>query len=792
MEHLTREMDTRSFALQLVEAVPEPLVVADGKGEVVFLNGPCREVFGYRSRDLRGRPLETLLPGLGNGAVPDPDAGTVTLDARRSDGGSFPAEVAFAPALWEGEELLVAIIRDLSEQERTERELRHTRDALAEAQRLARLGSWEWDIPDNRMTWSDELFRIYGLEPGAVIPSNGALLDRVHPDDRDSVDARNRKAVADGQPFEDVKRCMRADGSEFLMRTVGEVVTGDDGKLLRMLGVCEDVTVAQEAERAKAELTALFESIDDAIYAATPEGVITSWNPGAERLFGYSAEEAIGRTVDMLIPDDFLIDDDERAVQLAGGGAVSQHETRRVRKDGSVIDVSLGLSPLLGPDDEVVAITRIGRDITERKRVEAQLKRLADRDPLTGLLNRRRFAEELGSRVAHARRYSTRGAVLMLDLDNFKYVNDAFGHGAGDELLRSTGRLLHSRLRESDVLARLGGDEFAVILPEADEFAANEVVSSLLNSLREHVVPLDGRPLRITASIGIAFYDSEAANGEEVLAEADGAMYAAKDGGRDRARTAAAAAESGATETRLGWEHRIHRALEEGQFVLYCQPIIGLRSGEICQHELLLRMQDGDELITPGAFLGVAERLGMVGKIDRWVVGEALRLLTDHPSLRLEVNLSAHSLDDHGLLELIQSGVSQREIDPGRLIFEITETAAIGRMDVARKLAQSLAELGCEFALDDFGAGFGSFYYLKHLPARYLKIDGDFVRAPRSRADELVIDAIVGVAQGLGKETIAEFVEDEATLEMVREAGVDYAQGFHISEPFPVQQLGRA
>ena len=191
-----------------------------------------------------------------------------------------------------------------SDRQRTADELRRTSDMLAEAQRLARLGSWEWDIPGNVVTWSDELFRIYGLAPGAIVPSYESFLERVHPDDREAVDARNHKAFADHQPFEDIKRCVRPDGTEFLMRTQGEVIIDDDGQPIRMLGVCEDVTAEKEAERATAELAAIVESSEDAIVARFPDGRIRSWNAGAERIYGYSAVEVVGQPVAPLIPDD--------------------------------------------------------------------------------------------------------------------------------------------------------------------------------------------------------------------------------------------------------------------------------------------------------------------------------------------------------------------------------------------------------------------------------------------------------------------------------------------------------
>jgi diguanylate cyclase (GGDEF)-like protein/PAS domain S-box-containing protein len=567
-------------------------------------------------------------------------------------------------------------------------------------------------------------------------------------------------------------------------RDGGRLIDGPD-----VIAEPEAQTAEKTAEEALARLASIVQSSDDAIVAFAPDGIATSWNPGAEAVYGYAADEMVGSSAEQLIPANRMDEHRRNFDRVVAGEHIEHFESERVRNDGRVIDVSLTMSPIHDTDGRLIGVSTIARDVTERKRFETQLQRLANHDPLTDLYNRRRLEEELAAKVAHAKRYGTGGALLILDLDNFKYVNDVFGHGAGDQLLRDVASLLRMRLRETDVVARLGGDEFAVLLPDADVARARKVASDVLEEVRGRTLVAGAAPLRTTASIGVVVYDRHTASAGELLADADRAMYEAKDAGRDRAVLQSESTTRARRDGRASWEHRIRQALHHDLFALHCQPILDVRRNEISQWELLLRMRGPEGDTPPGAFLGVAERLGLIHSIDRWVITEAVRLLAEHPDVTLEINISACSVDDERLLDMIRSELENASVNPTRLIFEITETAAIANMDQARHLSQSLTRLGCRFALDDFGTGFGSFYYLKHMPADYLKIDGDFIRSPRSRADELVVESIVRIAQGLGKRTIAEFVEDPEALTSVREQGVDFAQGYFVGRPGPVTLL---
>ncbi len=449
--------------------------------------------------------------------------------------------------------------------------------------------------------------------------------------------------------------------------------------------------------------------------------------------------------------------------------------------------------------DELGALlTRLSERIAryvERDRFEDQLQHLADHDPLTDLFNHRRFRVELTRELASARRYGTGGVVLALDIDNLKHVNDTLGHDAGNELISQVAALIRERLRETDLIGRIGGDEFAAILPHADAGRARQIADELLGAIRKQIVVSTARgSAHTTASIGIACFEhgDDQVSGEELLIEADMAMYDAKAAGRDRAHRY----DPGSSrQLRRGGAEQIRAALAGDRFTLHAQPIVALEDAGRTRHELLVRMIGPDgELIAPALFMSIAERLDLVQELDRWVLRRALGLLVDSGRSGrddcFDVNLSARSVNDPDLPTFIKREIANAGVDPARLVFEVTETAAISDIDRARRFARALAELGCGLALDDFGTGYASFYNLKHLPFDELKIDGEFVEnLATSPVNQLVVRSMAQIAGGLGKHTVAECVGDDETIELLRGYGVDFVQGFHIGRPRPAEEL---
>ena len=443
----------------------------------------------------------------------------------------------------------------------------------------------------------------------------------------------------------------------------------------------------------------------------------------------------------------------------------------------------------LDPEDREVVLAALAK----AEKTEAELRYIADHDSLTGLLDRRRFRAELDQYVSFSARYGGQGAVMIIDIDGLKAVNDALGHHAGDTLIRQIAEIMRERVRTTDIVARLSGDEFAVLMPQTDTAGALQLGEDLRAQVAETAAP-EPDAANATISVGITMFGGERAVGSEaVLVAADQAMYRAKEEGRNQIALFQVPGERrrhrGQTTTA-----RIRDALTHDRLSLHTQPIRSLASGGIERYELLLRMTGEDgELLPAASFIEVAERSGMVQELDRWVVARALELLAEREQegdpVSLHVNLSGVSLTDVSVIEFIERRLDEGQADPSRCTFEITETARVNDYEAAAGFADRLTEFGCQVAIDDYGAGFGSFHYLKQIPFDLIKIDGAFVRdMPRNDADQLTVQAIVQIARGLGKTTIAEYVQDDATTQMLREYGVDMAQGFHLGRPVAISE----
>ena len=511
---------------------------------------------------------------------------------------------------------------------------------------------------------------------------------------------------------------------------------------------------------------------------------------------GYTQARLLNTTLRAIThPEDVGLDKQGMRALLAGEAPNSQCEKRYLHAWGHYVWVQETTSIVR---DKVglpqYCITQV-QDISERKELARRLEHVVDHDFLTGLFNRRFFEQALAREAERIKRYGGTGAVLMVDLDHFKEINDTFGHRAGDDVLTGVASLLRQRLRSTDIVARVGGDEFAVLLTQTDPHHVQLVADELVKALARETALLSDHSVRITASVGVAMIDGH--TDIEVLACADLAMYEAKQTGRDRFEMHRPQAHRrGRGAGRPSAVEHLRDVVAGARLILFCQPISNLNSPITDQYELLLRVPDeeGGEPLPPSAFLSRAERSGMIQAIDGWVVMQAISLIEKQAGegrrVVLHVNLSGKSIGDPDLVRSIEKALAHSGIAPDQLVLELTETAAIPHFEDARTCAARLRAIGCRFALDDFGAGFGSFYYLKSFPFDFLKIDGDFIRGLETEPmNQLVVSAIVSIARGVGMKTVAEYVTDPRTERLLRDFGVDHAQGFHIGIPRPVSEV---
>ena len=567
------------------------------------------------------------------------------------------------------------------------------------------------------------------------------------------------------------------------------------GEMLANALIRREAEEALFREKERAQVT--LESIGDGVIRTDRAGRIDYVNPVAERLTGWKFTEASGREVREVYhvysestrrprrdPIEICVAE-RRTIVLPG--LFTLHS-----RSGEEFTIRDCVAPILDREGELDGTVLVFRDLTKIRGLERQMAYLASHDPLTGLINRQEFEIYLEAALESARERKSRHVLLYLDLHQFKLINDCFGHVAGDELLRQIASLLRSEVSSGDVVARLGGDQFAVLLENRSSAQARVFASDFQQRLRKFSFSWGGQLFDIEGSIGLAPISPSSDSVVQILKAAESACFVARNNGRHRVHVAEPNdATMNERSGRLRWVHRIRRALAEDRFCLYHQKIIPiLGDGEPALHEILVRwVSDRGEHITPDKFIPVAETYELGPLLDRWVIRQALKILSrgsDSPLATdpVSINLSGQSLNDERMRDFIREHLDISGVSPERIFFEITETAAVANLNRALAFMKEIKDIGCRFILDDFGSGLCSFAYLKNLPVDLLKIDGEFVRSmeqdPIRRA---MLESINQIGQVMGLATIAEWVENQETFETLKELGVDYVQGYLLHRP---------
>ncbi len=694
--------------------------------------------------------------------------------------------------------------RMLRRSEGAERALKLSEERFQLAVSGSNDGLWDWSIATDHWYFSPRFKQLLGYEPDDAEGAQATLLSRLHLSESETFRHALQAHIDTGIALDVELRLMIKAGEYRWFRVRGQSVRDAVGRPIRMAGALTDVTdrkiAAAElfAEKERAQVT--LASIADGVITTDTEGWVTYLNPVAESLTGWVSHNAYGLPVQALFR---LVDEANRKpvpspIELVLREERSTDSNTQMllqRNDGVEIPIVQSAAPIRDRAGQVVGVVLVLHDVSRERQYAAKLSYQASHDSLTGLINRSEFERRLGLALQSAAQHNQQHAVLYLDLDQFKVVNDTCGHAAGDQLMRQVSGLLQQALRDDDTLARLGGDEFGVLLENCPADVAVRIADKLRQTLADFHFAWAHLSFNIGVSIGLVNVTDGLFTLAEVLRAADTACYMAKEKGRNRVQVYHADdSELTLRQGEMEWVGRLQRALDDNRFVLYSQDIqpINRRGAQGVHCELLVRMLDEQgKMVPPMAFIPAAERYNLMPAIDRWVirtaVGMLARMRDGGEAIELcSINLSGASIGDDRFLDFVRAQLQASGVPHESICFEITETAAIANLDKAMHFIQEMKALGCRFSLDDFGAGMSSFAYLKHLPVDYLKIDGVFVKdMADDPIDRAMVEAINNVGHVMGKQTIAEFVDDERVMAALREIGVDYAQGYGVAKPQP-------
>jgi diguanylate cyclase (GGDEF)-like protein/PAS domain S-box-containing protein len=941
---ITAQRETEAAASQrerllhtVLEALPVGVWIADRHGKLVSANPAGRTIWAgaqYVGIDQyaeykgwwtdTGKPIAAGEWGMARAVTKGEVSLNEVIDIECFDGARKTILHSALPLRGLEGEIAGAIVvnQDISELRRAEEALRESEARLKEAQRIAHIGNWELDLVTDRLTWSDEIFRIFEIEPRGFGPSYKAFLDRVHPDDRTAVDRAYTESVATRAPYDITHRLQMPDGRVKHVHEYCVNYYGEQGEPLRSVGTVQDITERMRAEQAlrqseqrlrviydaspviisvsrledgryldvnpaflrtggwtreevigrtsfelgvwvnpgdrekivesvrahgavrdleiafrmksgevrqllcsleliqldqgnclllvgqditerkKAQtqmqkLSRALEQTADAVMITDCNGTIEYVNPAFEQVTGYASADTLGRQPNLLKSGRQGQGFYDNLWKTILGGEVFNDVVINRRKDGSLYYEEKTITPLKDVDGRITHFVATGKDISERMQTQERLAFMAQHDPLTELPNRALLLDRLKQSLAGARWRERRAAVLFVDLDRFKTINDTLGHEVGDRLLQQLAERFQRSVRDGDTVARFGGDEFVILL---DDVASGDDVSGVAQKVLQALAPpfqVDHQTLYVTASIGVSLFPNDGDDATTLLKNADIAMYRAKEMGKNTYQFYSADMSSRAFE-RLTLESNLRHALEHGEFRLYYQPQIDVTTGAIVGVEALLRWQHPEfGLVMPNDFIPLLEETGLIVSVGEWVLDTACAQLAawhaqGWPRLRLAVNLSPRQFQTQNLVMVVKQVLDRLEGDPGRLELEITEGMLLRHAPATVETLEALHALGVRMAIDDFGTGYSSLSYLRRLPIDAIKIDRSFVRdIPQDADDSAITVAIIALAQSLKLEMIAEGVETTAQRDFLRARGCDVMQGFLFSRPQPPEDVTR-
>lgn len=798
----------------ILETIEEGYYEIDIDGNFTFVNDAMAISFQYSKDELiglnyrlytRAESASTAYRAFKQVFMTGEPVSNLEFEVIRKDGTIMNSEISVAlikdsagtPVGFRG------VVRDVTKRTQAELALRENAALLAAAQRITNLGSWELDLLDlddisnNELRWSDETYRIFGFEPGEVEASNEFFYSMVHPDDRARIAEVLAEAIEHRKVFNIEHRIILLDKSEKILLGRAELVCDKHtNRPLKLLGTVQDITERRRTDAAlrdsEYKLRTLFTNMNEGLTQVNTDEVIEFVNDRLCEMTGYRRDELVGhKTIDL------LFDEESARIVLRANkdrqkGVPGQYEARLKKKSGELLWVLVSGAPIMNEQGQLTGTLGMFMDISERKRIEEQLVHDAFHDALTGLANRALFMDHLRLTIERCKsRHSNYYAVLFLDFDRFKVINDSLGHAEGDELLVQIAERLSTVVRTGDLLARLGGDEFVILLTEMLDAEDAMHVARRIQSDLENPFNLRGSEVFISASIGIALSTDGPRTADEMLRDADIAMYRAKAMGKARYEVFNESMRAAAT-SRLQLENEIRVGIERREFELFYQPILWLETNELVGFEALVRWRHPERgIVFPESFIPAAEESGLILPLGRWILAESCRQLRDWQTsyrdadgLVVHVNLSCKQFLQSNLVEQVAEILAETGVSPACLKLEITESYLIENSETALRTMTGLRSLGVGLSLDDFGTGYSSLSYLHSLPLNCLKIDRSFIsRLNENGENSQIVRTIIEMAENLNMQVIAEGIETHEHLAELNRLNCGYGQGYLFSRP---------
>lgn len=799
------ERETQRRLREVVDWIPDAILVRDAAGRYELCNREAERLLGLSRAQIQGQMPESFYEAedaerlrLNDQLAAQSDTPVHRIAGHRPRGAD-PIQLDIKViALRDAARQVtgfVSVARDITEARRIEEALRRSETGLRLALESTGDGFWDWDLATDKVEYSDTLQHLLRYD-GGQFATDFRFKERLHPEDVDSVMGQMMAALQRGERFFMRGRLLCFDGQYRWFLARGQTSRGPDGIGGRFSGVMTDLTERDAIEAGQRLAATVFDSELQGVLVMDAGGAVLQANRAFCQLLGLAPAEVRGPAALLLKPGTRQAPGQDRLWDVLEQEGRWQGELWVAGGQGQDIPLLCSLSAVRDAMGRRTHWVGVFTDITRLKTSEAELAFLAHHDPLTRLPNRRLFQDRLETALRDCERSGERLAVLLLDLDRFKDVNDSFGHPVGDELLQHVALRLRDRVRAGDTLARLGGDEFALLMqhPQRDEDPAR-LAQSLIDALAQPWRSSDGVELVVGTSVGICLYPSQGRSSQALLQGADAALYRAKADGRGVYRYFADEMTRAARE-RLRLEARLRQAMAHGGLSLHYQPQLEVASGRVVGVEALLRWHDPEEgVITPARFIPVAETTGLIVELGRWVLHEACRqarqwLDEGLPPLRVAVNVSPHQFQHGDLAAQVQQALADSGLPADALEIELTEGALMAREHASVQMLECLNGMGVGIAIDDFGTDYSSLAYLKRFPIDVLKIDRGFIAELAERADDLAIsEAVIGLGHTLGVRVLAEGVETQAQLDLLRSRGCDLFQGFLASAPLPADQL---